>query len=63
MSQDMWIFRIAFANRSGASHVRGAVPSPGINLFLRIVWRTAADFAKQVRGVVVWDEVRCRLMR
>ncbi|WP_159008887.1 hypothetical protein [Bradyrhizobium sp. S69] len=40
-------FRIAFVNRSGASHVRGAVPAGGVNLFLRIVWRTALDFAKQ----------------
>jgi hypothetical protein len=47
MSQDMPIFRIALVNRSRASHVRGAVPVGGVNLFLRIVWRTAPDFAKQ----------------
>jgi hypothetical protein len=47
MSQDMRIFRIVLVNRSGASHVRGAVPPGGVNLFLRIVWRTALDFAKQ----------------
>ena len=34
-------------NRFRASHVRGAVPPGGVNLFLRIVWRTAPDFAKQ----------------
>jgi hypothetical protein len=56
MSQGRPIFRIAFANRFRVSHVRGAVPPGGVNLFLRIVWRTAPDFAKQARGVVVWDK-------
>jgi hypothetical protein len=53
MSQDMRIFRIAFVNRFRASHVRGAVPPRAVNLFLRIVWRTAPDFAKQ-GAVLLW---------
>jgi hypothetical protein len=55
MSQDMRIFRIALVNRSGTSHVRGAVPLGGVNLFLRMVWRTALDFAKQDAWCCVWD--------
>jgi hypothetical protein len=40
-------FRTLPGHRWCASHVRGAVPARRVNLSLRIVWRTAANFAKQ----------------
>lgn len=40
-------FRNLPGHRCCASYVQGAVPGARVNLSLRIVWRTAANFAKQ----------------
>jgi hypothetical protein len=47
MSQGVPNFRNLARRRWCASHVQGAVPAARVNLSLRIVWRTAANFAKQ----------------